>query len=172
MCISNISCVCKGGCSYLSSSCFTTVIFLLSVLLPQANTAYDHAWQTFQPWKRCLFLTVICAVAKRVKKNPSFPGNVNRMDRLIICSMYQPTPSEAACSLLSATIACLWSCYFNTSILLYLAITPVSASVCENTITADANKTKKKKVLSLFCVCLCLHRTLFLLNYLTSYLPL
>ena len=122
----------KWGYSYLSSSCFTIPTFLLSIVLPQAEPAYDHAWQTFQPWKHCLFLAVICAAARRVPKNTPFPRNVNEMDRLIIYSLYQPMlfRSEAVYSLLSATIACFWPCFFSTPIFLYLDNTSVSASGC------------------------------------------
>lgn len=56
------------GYSHLSSSCFTTPNLLLSILLSQAEPAYDYDWQTFQPWKHCLFLAVICAAAAEKKK--------------------------------------------------------------------------------------------------------
>lgn len=69
---------------------------------------------------------------KKSAEEPPFPRYVSKTDRLIIYSLYQPTPfrSEAAYSLLPATIACYWPCFFSLPILLYLGITSVSASGC------------------------------------------
>lgn len=70
-CISNVSWMCKDnvGLQVPLIKLFYFPNLLLSILLCQAQPAYDHAWQTFQPWKHCLFLAVICAAAA-AKKGP------------------------------------------------------------------------------------------------------
>lgn len=128
------------GYSHLSSSCFTTPNLLLSILLSQAEPAYDYDWQTFQPWKHCLFLAVICAAAaekKNLKKGlrrillPSFPRNVSKMDTLIISSLYQPTlfrSEEQYTAYCLPQLLDFGFVFFSTSSL--LLSTSVSASVC------------------------------------------
>lgn len=133
---------------------------LLSISLPQAEPAYDHAWQTFQPWKHCLFLAVICAAAAKKKglrriSPPSFPRNVNKMDTLIIYSLYQPTlfRSEAIYSLLSDTIAWFWPCVFQHffTLIPHLFL-PLSV---QNPAMREPNKTKG------FFSCMYIHRHYF-----------
>lgn len=120
---------------------------LLSILLPQAEPAYDHAWQTFHPWKHCLFLAVICAAAeKRAQKN-STPllsqkcqqnGHIDYLqpvsaNTVQIWSSIQPTVCHHFLILILAL--------FFLTLLVYLDTTSVSASV-RNTATVEPNKTK------------------------------